>query len=273
MTRPFIQNRLYNRRDDIHAVYGGQRQSGIVTPKNAPMIFLFTSHGASKVGYGDRWEPDGSIWYTGEGQTGSMQMKGGNKAIRDHVASGRDLLLFQATGHGKPVKFVGQFILAAWKTEQQLGADDLMREAIVFQLVPLDAADIPPEPSYGDEVGESLVSDLETLRQRAYEAAAPATVSGSASRTVYRRSQAVRQYVLARAGGQCEACQAPAPFMTAKGEPYLEPHHILRVSDGGPDDPKHVAAVCPNCHRAAHLGTEARTLKEKMLRVVAALEA
>ncbi|MGK5511732.1 HNH endonuclease [Brevibacillus formosus] len=50
----------------------------------------------------------------------------------------------------------------------------------------------------------------------------------------------------------CEACGSEAPFKTAKGGPFLEVHHRRRLSDGGPDHPEWVAAICPNCHRRCH---------------------
>ncbi|WP_430736763.1 HNH endonuclease [Roseicyclus salinarum] len=82
----------------------------------------------------------------------------------------------------------------------------------------------------------------------------------------------VRDYVLARAEGQCEHCNEPAPFTTPHGRPYLEAHHIRRMTDGGPDDPRFVIALCPNCHRRAHFGHDATELNEDMLRHVAAVE-
>lgn len=69
-------------------------------------------------------------------------------------------------------------------------------------------------------------------------------------RALYRmRSRAIRLYVLRRAAGKCEGCGAVAPFNTVNGEPYLEPHHIRHLADGGPDDPRWVVGVCPNFHR------------------------
>lgn len=72
----------------------------------------------------------------------------------------------------------------------------------------------------------------------------------------YQRSEAVRQYVLARADGVCEGCNQPAPFMNKKGKPYLDPHHIRRLTDGGPDDPRYIIGLCPNCHREVHMTTD-----------------
>jgi 5-methylcytosine-specific restriction protein A len=80
----------------------------------------------------------------------------------------------------------------------------------------------------------------------------------------HRRSAAVRMYVLARADGTCESCNSPAPFCREDGTAYLEPHHTRRLSDGGPDHPRWVGAVCPNCHREIHHGAEG---KEKNTRL------
>ena len=66
----------------------------------------------------------------------------------------------------------------------------------------------------------------------------------------------MREYVLARAAGACESCGQQAPFRRHDGTAYLEPHHTRRLSDGGPDHPRLVGAVCPNCHREIHHGAE-----------------
>jgi HNH endonuclease len=41
---------------------------------------------------------------------------------------------------------------------------------------------------------------------------------------------------------------------------YLEPHHLRRVSNGGPDHPAHVISLCPNCHRRVHAGADGQTI-------------
>ena len=73
-------------------------------------------------------------------------------------------------------------------------------------------------------------------------------------------------YVQARAAGHCEGCKSPAPFARKNGAPYLEPHHIRRVSDGGPDDPAFVISLCPNCHRRVlHAGADGDDYNAELL--------
>ena len=66
------------KRTDLHKQYSGQRQGGISTPKEHPFIFLFTGQTGGQYGYRDEWEA-GVFHYTGEGQSGDMRFKAGNK--------------------------------------------------------------------------------------------------------------------------------------------------------------------------------------------------
>jgi 5-methylcytosine-specific restriction enzyme A len=97
---------------------------------------------------------------------------------------------------------------------------------------------------------------LGDLRDRASRTLGESPSSSVARRNVYQRSNDLKVYVLRRADGTCEGCQAPALFQTKAGRPYLEPHHTRRLSDGGPDDYRHVIALCPTCHRRVHHGSD-----------------
>ncbi|WP_459676146.1 HNH endonuclease [Acidisoma sp. 7E03] len=267
---PFVIHQTYVRRLDIHEPYGGQQQGGISTPARCPGIFIFTGHGANIIGYKDVFQADGTLRYTGQGQTGDMRMIAGNAAIRDHSTSGKDLLLFSQTKKGGRVRFEGLFVCAGWEIERQPDFNGKERDAIVFSLVPLrqtdfEANDLAVEPR--------TTLTLSELRKRAIAAAAPEQgIQRSSATTLFRRSCDVRDYVLARANGTCEACKCPAPFSTANGKPYLEAHHIRRLSDGGPDDPHYVAGICPNCHRRAHHGSDHESFNKELLRLILAFE-
>ncbi|MCX7335722.1 MULTISPECIES: HNH endonuclease [Methylobacterium] len=124
-----------------------------------------------------------------------------------------------------------------------------MRLAFVFELRPLQAlldnVEIEPEDV-----------PLEELRERAFASVRPPEGPVPARRNIYQRSNDVRAYILARAGISCEGCGENAPFNRPDGSPYLEPHHLRRLSDGGPDDPRFVIGLCPTCHRRAHYSVD-----------------
>jgi 5-methylcytosine-specific restriction protein A len=268
---PFVVHQSYSRRDDIHKVFGGQERSGIVTPKSAPGVFIFTGHGGGAVGYRDSFQANGSLRYTGQGQTGHMVMATGNAAIRDHAANGKDLLVFEQIKRGGLVRFLGLFACERWETERQLDVNGQDRDAIVFTLVPLCESDLE-DNDLTTEPAPSL--DLATLRAKAMAAAAPPkSKQNSKPTTVYDRSRDVRDYVLARAKGVCEGCENNAPFETTSGRPFLEAHHIRRLSDGGPDDPRFMAGVCPNCHRKAHYAADRVAFNLELKNKVASKEA
>jgi 5-methylcytosine-specific restriction protein A len=90
---------------------------------------------------------------------------------------------------------------------------------------------------------------------------------------MYRRSRAVRRYVLLRAKGECEGCGQLAPFLRIDGSPYLEPHHIRRRSDAGPDHPRWVIALCPTCHRRVHYGADGEAYNEQLSKRLSVIEA
>ena len=269
----FERGATYNRRTDIHGQFGGQQQGGISTPTEAPFIFLFTGDEGEAYGYRDGWDKSGSgaFNYTGEGQEGDMQFRGGNLAVRDHAINGKDLLLFATLGKGKPVRFLGRFVCANYEIKEGVDKKGHPRKIIVFHLIPLDGSDGLTQSA---GAGGFNPQPLSVLREQAYAAARTEPGGGgkTASVTCHQRSERVRQYVLARARGQCELCKQAAPFVRVDGSPYLEPHHVRRLSDGGPDHPAHVAALCPNCHREIHQGQDGRIKNADLAKYVLTAE-
>jgi 5-methylcytosine-specific restriction protein A len=74
--------------------------------------------------------------------------------------------------------------------------------------------------------------------------------------TVYYRDPVVRAWILENAKGKCEACGMDAPFLLPDGYPFLEVHHMIPMTLGGPDTIENTLALCPNCHRRCHLSKE-----------------
>jgi len=100
------------------------------------------------------------------------------------------------------------------------------------------------------DVGRKAVLSDEELRRRATEA-----VTRQARRTEtvqFPRDPYVSAYAKKRANGRCELCEREAPFILPSGEPFLESHHIVPLTEGGQDEITNVVALCPNCHRKMH---------------------
>lgn len=89
---------------------------------------------------------------------------------------------------------------------------------------------------------------------------------------VYARSPAVVAYILQESKGSCEACFQSAPFISDAGKPFLEVHHIVPLSDGGPDIPENCVALCPNCHRAMHYALNRKELMSSLYHNIARLK-
>ena len=84
------------------------------------------------------------------------------------------------------------------------------------------------------------------------------------STTSFSRDPQVKAWVLQQANGKCECCDKEAPFLSSEGKPFLETHHLRRLTDGGSDTISNVVALCPNCHREMHYGYDKKALKAGM---------
>lgn len=108
--------------------------------------------------------------------------------------------------------------------------------------------------TFENEVNESLDDSSENRQRRL---ASRSTKPKVVYRLVqdYRRDPDVVAEALYRAEGFCEKCKEKAPFIKrSNGEPYLEVHHIIPLSQGGLDSLENVVSLCPNCHREIHFG-------------------
>jgi len=200
-----------------------------------------------------------------------MRFVAGNKAIRDYAETGKDLHLFEILPRRKGVRYVGQMVYAGYGLMPNVpDVNGEPREAIAFRLVPLEATIARVEttesaPENIRELSAMWAAPLQQLRARAEEHPVVGRPAMQALRTTYRRSAAVRIYVLRRSNGRCEGCGDAAPFLTRDGHPYLEPHHTRRLSHGGPDTPAHVIALCPTCHRRAHYAADATAFNASLI--------
>lgn len=152
------------RRTEVHARFGGNRQSGIAPIANSKNVLIFTGKGGTQYGYDyDGWRSDGAFHYTGEGKKGSQKLTAGNKAL---ATPGRRLHVFREVRKAY-VEYIGEFETHegdAWYLGHSLDVDKDLREVIVFKLWPLDKSiaeeGAPPPPSQVRGAAEA-VADLE----------------------------------------------------------------------------------------------------------------
>jgi 5-methylcytosine-specific restriction protein A len=260
----------YKRKEEIHGPYGGQAQGGISTPKNHPVVFIFTSDAGEQHGYCDEYREDGLFWYTGEGQVGDMRMVSGNKAIFEHAQNGKTIHVFEYTRKAY-VRYIGSAECLGYHEEDRPDREGNNRVALVFHL-DIDSVGnqnfiSEPKNIYSSKNPKHLKNrNLKELREAALNQTPRKGTPKEKQETAYYRSQALKLYVIARSRGTCEGCGENAPFHTRSG-PYLECHHVHRLADGGPDHPKNVVALCPNCHRRAHFANDAKAYNESLKKV------
>jgi 5-methylcytosine-specific restriction enzyme A len=137
-------------------------------------------------------------------------------------------------------------------------ADGAPREIPVLPLRLVDQDGPPPLPvalfERMQEEGERRarhMSRVELERRAAPAEAAPAPRLVLAP--AYPRNPFVAEFARRRAGGHCMLCGKTAPFRAQGGRPFLEVHHVEWLSRGGPDTPENAVALCPDCHRRAHV--------------------
>ena len=262
---------VYHRQRDIHPYFGGSWQSGISSSAKAPVIFLFSGQSGEQYGYRDEFDESGAISYTGEGQLGDMTLTGGNAAIARHSADGKALHLFRSLGKGKGQRYVGEYVCAGYQWSRGPDRAGNERDVLVFSLVRAEQLDNPTGPAIAECSPAYSIAEARRLALQASEAGLAKNPSQAVQR-LYQRSALVKRYVLMRAGGICESCKEPAPFKRKDGSPYLEPHHIDRLSDGGPDHPSAIGAICPACHREIHHGEFGGEKNELLRQYVSSLE-
>lgn len=83
----------------------------------------------------------------------------------------------------------------------------------------------------------------------------------------FQRDESVRKFVLKRANGTCEYCGKKG-FLTKDGNHYIETHHIIALSEDGPDTPGNVIGLCPEHHREAHYGQDSIKLEIQFMSII-----
>lgn len=112
----------------------------------------------------------------------------------------------------------------------------------------------------GDEEELQLMAESEAkslsdseLYEKAKQQSSIKPIERATTTWTYTRNIYIVEASKRSAKGICQLCEKPAPFNDKNGNPYLECHHIIWLSEGGADDLQNTAALCPNCHKKMHI--------------------
>ena len=155
-----------------------------------------------------------------------------------------------------------------WSGAASLSADEI-ELLMVGPVGDLELAEAPTaDPHELLERTDKAARRLRT-RSRSEKVLPPAGQSSVQRETAttqrFVRDPNVIAWVLNAARGHCEVCGNPAPFENARGEPYLEVHHVRPLAEGGPDTCNNAIACCPNCHRELHYSSESYFLRDRVI--------
>lgn len=130
----FIKNKLY-KREELHNEFGGNRQSGISSCKEHPVVFIFSGSSVEKYGYEDGWDNENIFRYSGEGQIGDMVFTRGNLSILNHKEDGKKIYLFEKTTESGYWKFIDELMYLSYEYYPTTDRDGNKRNGIRFNLV------------------------------------------------------------------------------------------------------------------------------------------
>lgn len=254
-------------REDIHEVCGGNKQPGISPITDLSAIFLFASTDSTEYGYHDEWLPNGHFLLTGVGQEGDQSWEGYNESLATHDEDGRRVFLFERVPEQEPtvVTYVGEVEFVACREDTLPDVNGDLRTAYRFELRPIGGVEVAGPPA----LDTLPLGELYDVADRTAPDGSPQAYGSDGETVDYARSEVVRRFALRVADGVCQGCGQRAPFTAVDGDPYLEVHHLRRLSDDGPDHPDNVIALCPTCHARVHHGADGDEFNEQLIERVA----
>lgn len=245
-------------RSDIHREFGGERFQSVSSSTEYPSIFLFMGEDKDD-GHDIEFKEDGTLYCTILQDSDHPEWADNIEAITGHREAGESLFVFESMVDHGAVSYVGEFEYVSHFSKNAVNGDD--SEKFRIELSPANHG--PTDVTRGD-VDQLTV---EELHEKALENGANSEEHEITRLMESRitRSEIVKRYALRVADGVCQGCGEEAPFDGVDGEPFLEVHHLHRQSDGGPDHPDNVIALCPNCHRRVHYGKDGDEFNEELI--------
>lgn len=250
--------------NEVNSLFHCQPFKGIRMGMNNTVIVI-VSGSAKKAIYNDVWEGN-TLLYNGmdvssdENGNQTLETAGSNNNLKLYKTwenpDSADVFLFVKKESNKCV-YKGQVHLRE-KPYQVTRHDDVTRKVWVFPLQ-LDNVDSQKNmQAFNKAEASAAEMQLDELYNKVRGKAEKKQPTGTLKKfetqtTYYERDPDISAYIKRRAKGICDLCLKEAPFKDNAGHPYLEAHHIIWLSKGGPDEIDNIVALCPNCHRKMHV--------------------
>ena len=242
--------------DRLTEIFRCSPQGGMRRSLTTNTLVLVSDH--TRGIYEDRWIND-VLHYTGMGLDGDQNIDSAqNKTLAESTSNDVNVFLFEVFDAGKYI-FQGQVQLyGAPYQEEQPDKNGKPRRVWIFPLNPSSgtpsitiAEPILKKKQQQREREARKLSNTDLLMRARYSK--KGVGARQVSTSAYDRNVYVAELARRRADGHCQLCGNPAPFKDTKGEPFLESHHIIWLSQGGDDSIENTVALCPNCHRKMHV--------------------
>ena len=220
--------------------------------------------------YEDKWRGN-KLYYTGMGLKGDQSLSfSQNKTLAESNKNIVEVHLFEVFDSGKYVYNGRVRLVEKPFQEKQKDQDGNLRNVWIFPLALVDSeepaiitVEVLKEYQKKKEKQARQLSDQELddrIKTKTGKAAKRKVVSNQ-----YQGDPEIKEKAKRLAKGKCNLCSQNAPFRDKNNKPYLDGHHIIWLSKGGPDILENVVALCPNCHRKMHvldLEKDKKLLKE-----------
>ena len=223
--------------------------------------------------YNDKWDYNTKILhYTGHGQVGDQLLIAANKRLLNAKSDGTKVYLFEVFKNGEYF-YQGEVELVDLPYQvEELDINGNNRKVWKFPIRKIDgrlpAAVSEDELLMLDKKEENQLRKYssEQIKERAYNTSG--IVNSRPVETKYRsRNPYVSKYVKERSKGIGDLCGQEAPFYSKDGTPYLESHHVITLSNNGPDTVYNAVALCPNCHKKMHVLEDKKDI-DKLTKII-----
>lgn len=237
---------------------GGMRRSHATNT-----LVIISDH--TKSLYDDKWFGN-QLHYTGMGKSGDQTLTSQNKTLADSEFNGVEVHLFEVLKTTQYIYHGVVKLCGAPYQEMQPDEAGNLRKVWMFPLRTVNdkiTVDITSFSSYvAGQNQQAKKLSTNALKSQAEARAATTVANRSVTSKTYVRDPYISEYAKRRAGGICQLCKKPAPFKDRDGDPYLESHHIVWLSNGGADSIENTVALCPNCHRKMHVLNDPRDVEK-----------